>query len=159
MDLNIKEYTEGDYEKFIFPLEKENMEAYFDKHINGGWSDEESEKYFFKVLSDRQGKAYLFEIGGEFVGHVLISNDKKENDCTFINDLEIYNKFQGKGFGTSILSFVEEKAKERQSKKIRLYVFESNPAVKLYERVGYKQIDFIAESGNRLMEKVLDSIS
>ncbi len=146
-------YVQGDYEKHILPLDKENMKMYVDKHIRGGWSDEENKKQFEKYLQD--GWIFLFEIKNKPIGTLIITPDKKEVSSLFINGINIKKQFQRKGYGSNILNFVEEKAKHLGFKKVRLYVFEDNPAFKLYQRFGYKQIEFLFESNTRYMEKII----
>jgi ribosomal protein S18 acetylase RimI-like enzyme len=150
----VRNYVEGDYEKYILPLDKENMKRYVDRHIKGGWSDEENKKGFQRYLEN--GWVFLFEIRNEVVGTLIITPDKKDETSLFINGINIKKEFQGKGYGSNILTFVEEKAKEFGFKKVRLCVFEDNPAYKLYERFGYKQFEFLSESSTRYMEKVLE---
>lgn len=49
--------------------------------------------------------------------------------------------YQSRGFGRTLFLHLEEVAKEREFKKIRLEVGKDNPrAVALYERLGYQMI-------------------
>ena len=50
-------------------------------------------------------------------------------------------EFRGKGIGSIAFSYLEEQIKEHGLKRMELGVFEFNtPAIKLYEKLGYKEI-------------------
>ena len=48
MKITSRAYKDGDYEKYIQSLTKENMQQLFIENF-GGWSDELSQNKFFKV--------------------------------------------------------------------------------------------------------------
>ena len=155
MKTTIREYRQGDYETFIFPLVKENMKHYFDRNISGGWSDESHKKEFFQFL--KKGFVYVIENKFDPVAYVVFSEDKKIKDSMFINDLQVKKIFQSKGIGTFVINFIEKKASANNYNSVRFYVFKNNPAYKLYCRLDYKEVDFLPESNTRVMEKILGS--
>jgi len=57
-----------------------------------------------------------------------------------IIDISILPEYQRKGFGTKILQQILNKAIQAE-KKVSLHVITSNPALKLYERLGFRKID------------------
>ena len=65
-----RDYIDGDYEKYIQSITKENMQQYFLDNF-GGWSDEVSKKRFFDVV--RTGYVRLFFLQDTFVGYVTFS--------------------------------------------------------------------------------------
>lgn len=148
-----RKYIEGDYEKHILPLNRDNMKDYVDRHIKGGWSDEIDWKRFQRYL--KEGWIFLFELNKEFIGYLVLTPDKIDKSSLFINQINVKKEFQGRGYGSEILRFSEEKAREFGFKKMRLCVFEDNPSFNLYKRFGYKQLSFIRKMHLRFMEKVL----
>ncbi len=71
----------------------------------------------------------------------------------FIYDLQVFEGFQGKGIGTSVIRSVFELAKSKSLSSVRLGSFKSNPATKLYERLGFeivKQNDYFSWYGYRI---------
>lgn len=57
-----------------------------------------------------------------------------------IMDIALLTDFQGKGIGTNILRSIIQES-EKTDKKISLHVEYYNPAVRLYERLGFKKVD------------------
>jgi ribosomal protein S18 acetylase RimI-like enzyme len=58
-------------------------------------------------------------------------------NTTFLRDLQLLPKFQGKGIGSKCLDLVVRHAFNRQSTLLVLRVFSENPAIKLYESKGF----------------------
>jgi len=59
-----------------------------------------------------------------------------------IMDISLLPQFQGKGVGTTILQSIILES-EKNGKKISLHVEYYNPALRLYERLGFKKVDDI----------------
>lgn len=78
---------------------------------------------------------------------------RPDPDAIYISDLQITTANQGRGAGTFALAFVERIARERGLPRIRLRVFSENPAVRLYQRAGFRKI--AEEPGKLLFERVL----
>jgi len=55
-------------------------------------------------------------------------------------DIALLTEFRGKGIGTFILNDLVKKS-EKVDKKINIHVEYNNPALKLYERLGFKRTD------------------
>ena len=107
MQLENKNYIDGDYEKHIKPLTKNNMQQLFIDNF-GGWSDEVSEKKFYDVV--KNGFVELFFLDDEFVGYVSFNVEKNDCSSCLINDIHILKKFQRRGYGFEILNYVILKA-------------------------------------------------
>ena len=153
MKLKIRKYKKGDYEKFIHPLEKENMKFYMDKYISGGWSDKLNKLGFDENL--KNGWIYLFGDDSEIFGNFRISPDNTDNTALYIHSIQIKQEFQNKGYGTQILNFIELKSKKLNFKKFRLSVFKDNPAINLYLKFDFEIIDSTPNLNLVLMEKIL----
>ena len=57
----------------------------------------------------------------------------------FLDYLVISPHYQGKGLGTAMINQLLEDG-ARQGKPVRLHVLKLNPAVRLYERLGFRRI-------------------
>jgi len=92
-----------------------------------------------------------------------------EKEC-YLDSMAVTKEARGRGVGTKLLNWAEEVAKDRQKQKMALGVVNGNPAKRLYERQGYKDVgkDGIVVSfllgrpngqfGAVLMEKSLSTI-
>jgi len=57
-----------------------------------------------------------------------------------IMDITLLPDFQGKGIGTKILQSIIQES-EKSGKKVTIHVEYFNPALRLYERLGFKKVD------------------
>ncbi|MDP3180584.1 MAG: GNAT family N-acetyltransferase [Bacteroidota bacterium] len=57
-----------------------------------------------------------------------------------IMDIALLPDFQGKGTGTKILQTIIQES-EKSEKKLTIHVEYFNPALRLYERLGFKKVD------------------
>jgi RimJ/RimL family protein N-acetyltransferase len=68
-------------------------------------------------------------------------------------------KFRGKGIGTKLLEELMKLAKERfKIELLHLEVYEGNPAIRLYERLGFTQYGFqrhFVKEGDKYLGKIL----
>lgn len=56
----------------------------------------------------------------------------------FVVDIQVYEEFRRRGYGTQAFGVMEEKAREMGISTISLHVFEHNhPARAMYEKLGY----------------------
>jgi len=150
LKITSRKYFEGDYEKFIYPLEKENMKRYWDKHMGDNWSDEDNRKKFNEIVE--HGWTYLFFDNGEFCAFTSFFPDEDEKDALFVYNIQVKDKFQNKGIGSWILNFVENKAREKGFKKLNAFVWKDNPAFKLWSRKGFNVIGTL-EPNSFIVEK------
>jgi RimJ/RimL family protein N-acetyltransferase len=76
---------------------------------------------------------------GENVGIIWFNTNRpNEPKSAFIYDIEIDEKFRGKGYGSAALVLLESKVQELGKNKISLHVFGYNTgAIKLYSKLGY----------------------
>ena len=151
MALIFNEITESD-KKEVLILLKENMEKLFIENF-GGFSDEVSAKQVDKIT--KKGFSYISKINGNLVGYAFFYEEMDFKDSYILNDIQIKKEFQQKGFGSEILKFVENKIKELNGTRIKLLVFENNPALKFYKKHNYEQIDFLEKSKTIVMVKEL----
>ena len=73
----------------------------------------------------------------EPVGRLYI--DRREDEIRLI-DIALVPEFRGNGIGGLLLTQVLEEAR-RKCKPVRIHVEQNNPALRLYKRLGFKQMD------------------
>ncbi|NFD42781.1 GNAT family N-acetyltransferase [Clostridium botulinum] len=77
-----------------------------------------------------------------------------------VHRLAVNPKFQGKGVAKTIMSFVDEKAKEQNCKSIRLDTYSKNKvAINLYKRLGYSIVGEVYFRGKELPFKCFEKIA
>ncbi len=128
---------------FILNLLKENMLASFEKHW-GEWNESSFEK------THRKENIRIIEYENSSIGYI---DFKFKIDCGYVNDIQLQEKFRGKGLGTYIMKMLEQETLNKKVNRICLKVFKDNKVVKLYERLGYKSI--FEDESSMIMEKKL----
>ena len=68
---------------------------------------------------------------------------EEREDCIYICDIQIDSGYRGKGIGTKLVKTVIQSG-NLASKPIRLLVLKGNPAKELYLRLGFKEIQILA---------------
>ena len=149
----MRDHYEGDYDKYIKEITKENMKKYFMENF-GGWSDELSRNKFYKVVAN--GYVKLFFIKEKLVGYVTFNPELKEDNSYLINDIHVVKEFQGLGYGTEILNYVISKCKELNAKQIKVFVFNENPAFNFYKKNGFKITGTLDKSNSSILILTLD---
>ena len=109
MKIELTKCRKKDLQNFIIPLEKENMQKYFDKHFESCWSDKEYQEYLENLFAT--GSIYLIYIDDKCIGFTSFSQDKKDNEALFISNLQIKKEYQNIGYGSQVLKVIEEKEK------------------------------------------------
>jgi ribosomal protein S18 acetylase RimI-like enzyme len=97
----------------------------------------------------------------QIVGILYFALQESGSDrSVFIYDIEIYDQFKGKGFGTEVMRSAEDLARDHGAVEIWLHVFANNTAANcLYTKLGYKvKKEFLGKNGevtSRRMAKTL----
>ncbi len=111
-----------------------------------GWKDKEwqnflrlqfsiQHKYYQEQFSDA---AYnIIVLNNEPVGRLYVDRRKDE---VHIIDIALLPEFRNRGIGSKILKDLIAEAEE-ENIPVRIYVEHFNPALRLYERLGFTQID------------------
>lgn len=87
-----------------------------------------------KVTYDEgHGVEVKFYEGDEYIGKCATCDFEGVSNA-FLHGFEVKAKYRGKGYGTQILKYMLRKYRCKV-----LYVVETNPAIHLYERFGFKQ--------------------
>lgn len=62
------------------------------------------------------------------------------DDAYYLQNLAVVEAGRGKGIGEKLLHHCFDKARQRGHTRVHLDVFEGNPAIRLYERCGFRTI-------------------
>ncbi|QDP42228.1 GNAT family N-acetyltransferase [Radiobacillus deserti] len=121
------------------------VKNYADEHVKAGnWKQEEAmnkaAKQFEKLLPDGEKtenhKLFTIRDHNQEVGMIWLA--KQTDERGFIYDINIWEGYQGRGYGKQAMKEIEEVAKELGLKKIGLHVFGNNKIARgLYEKLGY----------------------
>jgi len=129
--LKFRPYDEKDYD-FIYEVKKIGYQKYVEEYY-GAWNDEQQHEMFKDFLKARKDKIQIIMVDGTPAGFIDggvtdAKNYEQGNIC-------LLPEFRGKGIGSQILQKVID---ENKGKNIKLRVFKSNPAVRLYQRFGFE---------------------
>ncbi|RXJ69473.1 GNAT family N-acetyltransferase [Veronia nyctiphanis] len=124
-EVDIKPARDADFAK---TMTQTNMAEYYKKR-NMTWDD--------ALFNQSWRKFDNYEVWFEAcrVGVVRFSYD--ENECR-LRDLQIVQGHQGKGIGSACIQFAVAHAREKGSESLWLRVFPENPAIALYQRMGFR---------------------
>lgn len=109
-----------------------------------GWTDQQKEE-FLRMQFDLQHKQYMqnyknasFEIilyCGVPAGRLYV--DRRKDDIRIV-DIALLTEFRRRGIGSEIMSGLAAEA-DRKKLSLSLHVEHNNPALGLYERMGFKK--------------------
>lgn len=98
------------------------------------------------LRSDTYAEIFLFEYEGETAGYALIAKTFSQEAggmVWWIEEVYIRELFRSKGLGREFFEYIENH-KDEGVARLRLEVEEENiRAVSLYERLGYKVLDYM----------------
>ncbi|WP_339882903.1 GNAT family N-acetyltransferase [Vreelandella maris] len=126
---------------FAEELIRQNMSGYYTQ-LNMRWDTD---------LFDRQWDeldSYVLVINASRVGLLCINHDE---DAYYIRELQISPEWRCQGLGTAAIRFTADTAQQAGIRLLRLRVFCINPAIALYERMGFRILKTAA--GMHAMER------
>ncbi|MGC4376458.1 GNAT family N-acetyltransferase [Fictibacillus sp. Mic-4] len=130
LSYSVKNYGEEKAKAGNWPKEKalELAQQEFDQLLPDGLH---TKNHFLYQIVD--------ETSNEKVGYLWFHERGEDQKTAFIYDFLIYEKHRGRGYAKQALAALEEVAKDRGIKTIRLHVFGHNQtAIKLYEKCGFE---------------------
>ena len=131
-----------DYQ-FCYNLIRKTLFPYVSKFVKP------SKKQFDADFKKRYFQIKILMKGKRRIGLYHISEDEFEKNTLYVVRIFLSPKYQGKGIGNSLMTSFETLG----FRKIKLHVWENNPAVRFYKKLGYK---VIAKKDHKyLMEKVI----
>jgi ribosomal protein S18 acetylase RimI-like enzyme len=111
-----------------------------------GWP-EEAKAEFLRMQFEAQDRYYrqvypdasfaLVEVSGEPAGRLYVSHAPEE---IRVIDIALLPPFRGRGLGAAILRTILDEA-DATSRRVSIHVEQHNPALRLYERLGFQVRD------------------
>ncbi|PKG47879.1 GNAT family N-acetyltransferase [Halomonas sp. MES3-P3E] len=130
-----------DDKAFAEELIRQNMSGYY-QQLDMRWDTDLFDKQWSELDS------YELIINASPVGLLCINHDQ---DAYYIRELQIASAWQRQGLGTAAIHFTADTAQQAGIRLLRLRVFCINPAITLYERMGFRILKTAA--GMHAMER------
>lgn len=118
--------------EFLRSLHRETLREYVEQ--TWGWDEEWQRKRFDERFDPADMRIIVVE--GDDVGMLKVG---REEDRIFLENILIAPSHQRRGIGTQLIQSLMEEADER-GVPLRLQVLKVNPARRLYERLGFREI-------------------
>lgn len=145
--IKLEKMTQDEFNKFT----ERSLKNYANELIKSGMENEltayeEAKLQFEKILPDglKSNDNFLYVARNELyedVGVIWYQMNPRNNEYGFICDFYIYEIHRRKGYGTQVLTAIEEDAHKHGIKVMVLSVFKYNtPACELYYKVGYIKV-------------------
>ncbi len=132
--VRIRQCKEGERE-LIYEIMKENMETYFNRFTEEGWS---RSRFISGFDPSRIRTVYCDGTPIAFYDTEL--TDRFGEKCLYVHNVQIKEGYRGV-LGLLILRLVERDAKSKGARKLRCKTFIANEsASKLLERLGWKKV-------------------
>jgi ribosomal protein S18 acetylase RimI-like enzyme len=97
------------------------------------WDEKAPSREFLQLFAAIDGKRAL-------IGFVSLWHDRDKNSL-HVGDIQLEGNARNHGFGAKAIERIVLIARSRGLSEITLNVFRDNPAIRLYERCGFKVID------------------
>jgi len=92
------------------------------------------DNYFFVLEEDKI-------IAGFLIGEIYLWDKGMKGG---LSEVIVLSEYQGKGYGKKLISYFENFLKQNKIKKIQLMSVKSSKAFKVYNKLGYKEQNFVA---------------
>ena len=96
-----------------------------------GWDDGWQRRHFQDTTDLLNSRIIL--VGGERAGRLTV---EEGDDYLALSYLALFPRWQNRGVGTEVVTDVLQRARSK-GKAVKLSVLRSNPALRLYERLGF----------------------
>lgn len=126
----LRKISEDDY-GFVYQVKKEAYKGYVEEYY-GAWDEERQREYFKAFIESFGDGAYIITADGQDIGFFNASRRGEEYE---IGNICIIPQYRNMGIGTAILKDVLYR---NAGKEISLQHFRSNPAGRLYKRLGFE---------------------
>jgi GNAT superfamily N-acetyltransferase len=116
---------------FIFELDRSHMKTEVDRLYPGTWNDEHARS----IIVENLPRARIVEWEGSRTGAYYWRAE--EPSTAVLHSLQIAPAHRRKGLGRWLMGFFEAEAKAQGLTRAGLAVFDTNPALEFYRRLGY----------------------
>ncbi len=130
--MNTRPATFEDYE-FVYEVKVDALKEYVT--LTWGWDENVQRKFHQENFNPSELQIICHE--GRAVGFLAIEDVDEE---VKLNEINLMSNFQRLGIGTGIILEILQGAAEKR-KPVWLQVLKVNPAIRLYERLGFKVYD------------------
>ncbi|MFO7445705.1 MAG: GNAT family N-acetyltransferase [Ignavibacteriaceae bacterium] len=94
-----------------------------------------------KEQVEKKGHHYILaKEDDNYIGYASFEFNYDNSDSTKVHKIYLLPETQGKGFGKQMMNYISEKALQNNNTSLLLNVNRDNPAVKFYERTGFRVI-------------------
>ena len=149
LDLSLREATPAD-ESFL-------LEVYASTRLDElepfGWNDDQKHA-FIKMQFLARERTYprvdsrIIELSGRPVGRLLV---ERSESTILLRDIALLKEFRNAGIGSQLIQDLMTEA-TAAGKPIDLHVLITSPAVRLYERLGFRHTDTGSDGGYLAMQ-------
>jgi ribosomal protein S18 acetylase RimI-like enzyme len=129
---SLRDVADDDY-AFLYALHEQTLRSYVER--TWGWDDAD-QHIRFRAEFDSVPRMKIVVCEGQDVGVLAV---EESASSLFVRLVEIAPAWQRRGLGTRILETVAESGRSR-GLPTRLQVLKVNPARRLYERLGFKEV-------------------
>ena len=96
-----------------------------------------------EILENPKERIFVLDDGGEIKGCVQVTDS---GDSVLLGMLSVPVELQGKGLGAKLIRFVEEDARKRGFKSVKMHVLDvRTELLSYYERKGYRRTGDFSE--------------
>ena len=147
--VRLEEMNSDEFQKYLnFAIKN-----YAAEHVKAGnWNElealDKATQEYEKLLPDGEKtlnhNLFMIRDDNEEVGMIWLT--QQSSDKGFIYDINIWETYQGRGYGKQAMKEIENIAKNLGLKSIRLHVFGHNRSARgLYEKLGYIETDIVMQ--------------
>lgn len=125
------------------PNVQECVDASYTKYIQRiGRRPAPMDANYWELISDDQ----VYVIVDDVIKGILVLVE--ENNALLIENIAVYPKYQGEGFGQRLMAFAEERAQQVGLRELHLYTNEKmTENIGFYTHLGFRETDRRTEDG------------
>jgi ribosomal protein S18 acetylase RimI-like enzyme len=129
MQITFRQIKIKDFE-FLWQLHNAALKKYIT--ATWGWDEALQRRLFTESFNPQDGEIVV--VDGRDAGFLRVSEKESE---TFLISIRLLPQFQNRGIGTKLIKDLLAASKAK-NKPVRLQVLKTNPALRLYEKIGFQ---------------------
>lgn len=141
MNISLRETTPDD-EPLLFEIYASTR---IDELAGFGW-DEKQKHAFIRMQFLARERSYprtgnrIIVLNDQEIGRIMVA---RTDDEIWLKDIAILTEYRNSGIGSRLIGDLMSEA-AAEGKRVRLHVLEISPAVRLYERLGFRRTGYDA---------------